>query len=384
MRLVFYSNYLNIHQVYLMDEFYELLGDDFRFVSTLPRDEKELKGGNDYSIRPYCILAGESDKACKKALQLARQAETCVFGACSQMYAVERAKNNPKGLSFEVGERWLKRGWLNVFSPNLIKWYINYIWYYRKNNFYKLCMSAFAAQDDEKLFAYRGRHYKWGYFTEVPLEIIGKLNETINMKLETGECPVRLMWCARFLLLKHPELVIKLAARLKKDGYNVAIDMYGEGVELNKSKRLCDCLNVSDIVTFNGNVPNTEILQAMRQHDIFLFTSDRHEGWGAVLNEAMSNCCTVVASDEIGSAPFLIKDGKNGLLFQSGKVDSLYEKVVYLLKHPVLRQQMAGQGYKDMLRLWNPKHAAESLVWLIEDIRAGRETSILEGPCSTA
>ena len=362
-----------------MDEFYELLGEDFRFVATLPRDEKELKGGTDYSTRPYCILAGESDKACKKSLQLAREAETCVFGACSQMYAVERAKNNQKGLSFEVGERWLKRGWLNVFSPNLIKWYINYIWYYRKNNFYKLCMSAFAAQDDEKLFAYRARHYKWGYFTRVEEKNVETSVSDVSTK---GN--VHILWCARFLSWKHPELVIRLAARLKKDGYYVAIDMYGEGVELEKAQKLCDNLNVADIVTFKGNVPNAEIIQAMRQHDIFLFTSDRHEGWGAVLNEAMSNCCTVVASDTIGSAPFLIKDGVNGLLFKSEQIDSLYEKVVYLLKHPDLRQQMAGQGYEDMLHLWNPRHAAESLVRLIDDIQAGRETSIPEGPCSKA
>lgn len=41
-----------------MDEFHKLLGADFCFVATLPRNEKELKGGIDYSIRPYCILAG--------------------------------------------------------------------------------------------------------------------------------------------------------------------------------------------------------------------------------------------------------------------------------------------------------------------------------------
>ncbi len=379
MRLVFYSNYLNIHQVYLMDEFHELLGDDFRFVATLPRNDNELKGGTDYSTRPYCILAGESDTAYEEALLLVREAETCVFGACSQIYAVERAKNNPKGLSFEVGERWLKRGWVNVFSPNLIKWYINYMLYYRKANFYKLCMSAFAAQDDEKLFAYRARHYKWGYFTKVEENYVETSESDVSTK---GK--VHILWCARFLLLKHPELVIKLAARLKEDGYNFGIDMYGEGEELERTKKLCDSLNVSDVITFKGNVPNKEILQAMRQHDIFLFTSDRHEGWGAVLNEAMNNCCTAVVSDAIGSAPYLIKDGINGMLFQSGKTDSLYEKVVYLLKHPNFRKQMAERGYKDILRLWNPQNAAVNLLGLIIDLYEGRETTITEGPCSKA
>lgn len=378
MRLVFFSNYLNLHQVHLMDEFYESLGDDFRFVATMPRNNSELKGGKDYSSRLYCILAGESDMARHEALRLACKAEVCVFGACSQDYAVERAKQNRHGLSFEMGERWLKKGWINVLSPVLIRWWINYRRYYHNCPFYKLCCSAFTAVDDRQLFVYKGRHYKWGYFTNVQ-----EYDDVLSFPLQESQ-PIKLMWCARFLNWKHPELVVQSARRLKDSGYHIEIDMYGEGVELEKTKELCDSLNVEDIVSFKGNVPNTEILQAMRQHDIFLFTSDKNEGWGAVLNEAMSNRCAAVASDAIGSAPFLIKDGLNGLLFKSGQIDSLYEKVTYLLDHPDRRQQMAEQGYQDMLRLWNPKNAAKSLLRLINDLEEGRETSIVEGPCSIA
>ena len=54
-------------------------------------------------------------------------------------------------------------------------------------------------------------------------------------------------------------------------------------------------------------MPNAKILQEMRKHEIFLFTSDRNEGWGAVSNESMSNGCMLVGSDGIGSIPFLVK-----------------------------------------------------------------------------
>ena len=73
----------------------------------------------------------------------------------------------------------------------------------------------------------------------------------------------------------------------------------------------------------------------MRNHDIFIFTSDRQEGWGAVLNEAMDSGSTVVASDAIGSSPFLIKDGQNGFLFKSENHKSLYQKVAYLIDNPL-------------------------------------------------
>ena len=384
MKLVFYSNYLNIHQVYLMDEFHKLLGDVFRFVATLPRNEKELKGGLDYSTRPYCIFAVESEKAHEEALRLAREAETCVFGACSQDYAVERATKNPQGLSFEMGERWLKNGWMTIGSPVFRKWVMNYFHYYRKSNFHKLCCSAFAAQDDERMCVYRGRHYKWGYFTEVPenLEPVKPL-ETLAQRSQS-HTQVQLMWCARFIDWKHPELPIRLAAMLKESGYDVHLDMYGDGIMLPAMEQLSKELNIVDLITFHGNIPNSEIHQAMRNHDIFLFTSDRGEGWGAVANEAMSEGCLLIGTDEIGAVPYLVKHKETGMIFRSCDLDSLFEQVKYLLDNPDVRWQISKAGQESIVRLWNPENAAKSLLQLIEDIQAGRECTIAEGPCSIA
>jgi len=378
MKLVFYSNYLNIHQVPVMDEFYQLLGEDFRFVTTLPRNEKELKGGADYSTRPYCILAAENEVANEEALRLAREADTCVFGACSQEYAVERAVKNPLGLSFEMGERWLKHGWLTIGSQVFFQWAINYIRYYRKANFYKLCCSAFASGDDERMHVYRDRHYKWGYFTKVDCVE----NKTIDAL--AGMKQISILWCGRFLNWKHPELAVLLVKILKDHDYVVKLDMYGTGEEEANILSLCVQLCVSDQVQLHGNVPNEEIRFAMRNHDIFVFTSDRQEGWGAVLNEAMDSGCAVVASDEIGSAPFLIKDGHNGLMFKSMDCSSLYQKVSFLIDNPKERQQMAAQARYDMANVWSPRVAAQNLLTLINNIDNNRESTIQVGPCSKA
>lgn len=374
MRIAFYSNHLNIHQVHLMDEFHALLGDEFRFVATMPRNAGELKGGEDYSSRPYCILAAESASAHEEATRLAINAEVCAFGACSQDYAIKRATQNPHGLSFEMGERWLKHGLLTIGSPVFRQWAWNYYRYYRKANFYKLCCSAFTARDDERLHAYLGRHYKWGYFTEIPE----------NLEPVKPHEQVRLMWCARFIDWKHPEFPIRLAAMLKEASYDAHLDMYGDGVMRPAMEQLSKELNEVDIITFHGNIPNIEIHQAMRYHDIFLFTSDRGEGWGAVLNEAMSNGCAVVASDEIGSAPYLIEDGINGLLFKSRSINSLCEKVLYLINHPDRRTEMGRNAYLTMHDLWSPQRAAINLLTLSSDLLKGHESSILEGPCSRA
>ena len=227
-----------------------------------------------------------------------------------------------------------------------------------------------------KLCAYNGRHYKWGYFTIVP-------ENYMRSDGHTGKT-IRLMWCARFIYWKHPDLAIHLAVRLKELGYEFHVDMYGDGVLRPVIEQLSKELNVADYITFYGNVANSQIHTAMRNHDIFLFTSDRLEGWGAVANEAMSNGCVLVASDAIGSTHYLVTHKETGMIFRSGDLDSLYEQVKYLLDNPEERKRISMCGWESMIKLWSPANAAKNLLQLIEDIQAGREASIAEGPCSIA
>ena len=379
MKLAFYCNFLNHHQVRVADELYKILGSDYLFIATLPRNKDSLKGGVDYSSRPYCILAGESNDAHDKALELARTADVCVFGACSQEYAVERAKQKDCGLSFEMGERWLKRGLINVLSPTLRRWWMNYMRYYHNRPFYKLCSSAFVAKDDVKLGAYKGRHYKWGYFTGVDCAFDVEASTDVSTSNITP-----LMWCSRFLSWKHPELPILMARRLKKEGLQFFLDFYGSCEVEQKSRDMVSRLGIDDVVRFHGAIPNDQVLKEMRRHKIFLFTSDRFEGWGAVANEAMSQGCALVGSDAIGSVPYLVDNCRNGMIFKSGDVDSLTDCVRTLIENRSLLEDIRHNAVATMQTMWSPAVAARNLLKLIDDIKNGRPCSIKEGPCSKA
>lgn len=373
MTIILFCNYLNHHQVYVADEMYRLLGDNFYFVATLPRDSRQLKGGEDYSSRFYCIMAAESDEAHSRALELAENANVCVFGACSQEYALRRAVRNPGGLAFEMGERWLKRGTLNILSPVLRSWWLNYRRYYRKANFYKLCSGAFVAADDMRLGCYKGRHFKWGYLPALPnLEQLPKEHKAIQI-----------LWCARLISWKHPKLPLQLAKRLKNEGYSFHINIVGDGEMRSQLDGLISKYGIADCVTMHGNISNEEVLKVMNESAIFLFTSDRMEGWGAVLNEAMSVGCCVVANKAIGSVPYLIKEQETGLTYD-GSIGSLYSKVKYLLDYPEDCKRIGENAYHYIQQVWSPTNAARSLLTLVEDLSAGSDTSITEGPCSKA
>lgn len=388
MRLVFYSVVLNHHQACLADEFYKTLGDDYAFVETAECHDQ--KGASeDYSKRPYLVKAWESPEAWERAMRLAETAEVCVFGGHDAL-PFEKARMKKALLSFDMGERMLKRGWLNVFSPRIFRMVLAYhLGGWSKKPIYKLCMSAFAARDQYKLFSYHGKCFKWGYFTHVDEDF--DVEASMQDASTTEITP--LMWCSRFLLWKHPELPVQMAKRLKSKGYKFLLSMYGDegnaakydGIYTRKKLQdLIDKLDVGDCVQLMGNRPNQEILSDMRKNSIFLFTSDKQEGWGAVANEALSNGCVLVASDAIGSAPFLVREGENGFLFKSCDVDSLTSKVEWLLLHPAEMRRMQLSAYSGMKRLWSPRKAAENLLELIDDIKNNRDSSIIEGPCSKA
>ena len=142
--------------------------------------------------------------------------------------------------------------------------------------------------------------------------------------------------------------------------------------------------NLEGYVNIIGNKPNNEVLKMMRESHIFIFTSDRGEGWGAVLNEAMGSGCTVVASHEIGAVPFLIKDGINGLIFQSKNDASLAEKVEYLILNESEREKMAVEAYETIIDTWSPENAAKQFLRLSSYILNIDNGKINDGPCSKA
>ena len=391
MKLVFYSIILNNHQANLADEFWGLLGNDYRFVELVEPNEGNAKGGtDDYASRPYLIKAWKSEAEWQEAMLLACSAEVCVFSGLQALpFEKERMKRGL--LSFDMSERWLKRGWVNLFSPVIFRMWLSYqMGGWRKKPLYKLCCSAFAAADQYKLGTFNNRCYKWGYFTKVDKFDVEASSDVSTLNITP------LMWCSRYLMLKHPELPILMAHTLKMRGYHFVLDMFGSGEYEEQAKQLAGKLGVEDVVKFRGTMPNEQLMSEMKEHDIFLFTSDRKEGWGAVANESMANGCVLVASDAIGSVPYLIKDGVNGLMFKSAStktsfgnpdqkaLDDLTEKVAWLLDNKEKMKEIQRSAFLTMYNTWSPKRAAQNLLQLIDNLQNGRETSMKEGPCSKA
>lgn len=392
MKLAIYSIILNNHQAYVADELWELTNHSYCFVELEEPNEANKKGGGDsYANRPYLLRAWESVENYRKSMELAITADCCIFSGVLSL-PFEKARMKKRLLSFDMSERWLKRGWKNLFSPTISQMFLAYhIGNWGNKPLYKLCCSAFAAEDQRKLFTFRNKCYKWGYFTKVD-----NFDDVVTQNSVSFGSTIKIMWCARFLAWKHPELPVLMAHRLKENGYNFRLDMYGEGKFKNRTIELVKKLGVDDVVRLIGNKPNDELIADMRKHNIFIFTSDRNEGWGAVANESMAAGCVLVASDGIGSTPYLVNAGKTGFSFRSptsssgfdnpdsNALNDLCQKVEWLLKHPDQMREMVHNSIAKMRFEYSPRIVAARLLQLIENLSSGKDSSYEEGPCSKA
>lgn len=375
MKIVFFSNYFNHHQKPIADAMNSIKGIEYVFVVTtdVPAFRKKL-GYLEISAN-YVLDITHSKHNYRKALELARTADVAIFGGGKVLeFEIERLKL--KKLTFACSERRFKHGYISILSPNLIKHQWMYFRYGRNAPFYMLCCSAYTANDFYFMHSFVNRCYKWAYFTKVDNI---KIEEVLAAKRQ-NQC--KIMWCSRFIDWKHPELCINLAKRLKAENINFEINMYGNGPLMEKFKNIVSASSLTGLVNIVGNRNNDDILLAMRKHNIFLFTSDRREGWGAVANEAMSNGCTLVGSNEIGSIPFLVKDGINGRIFESKNPYSLFNIVKDLAINRENCESLAREAYHTMRNIWSPENAAHNLVVLINNLQKGKEVPLTEGPCS--
>lgn len=376
MKIVFVTNYYNHHQKPLSDVLFRLIGGNYSFISTTRISEERIKLG--YSTQGFpeyvkCNYLSESDR--RECQRLIDEADVAICGGAPYALLKTRLKN--KKLTFAYSERLFKNknSWwkLPLYALRNIKRFIRY------KNFYLLCASAFSAADYAKTLAFWGKAYKWGYFPEF-IEY-----PDIESIIEAKK-PNSIMWCARFIDWKHPEIPVEIAKRLRADGYDFSLNMIGNGELLEETRRRITDAGLEGCVFAPGAVKASEVRRYMEESEIFLFTSDRNEGWGAVLNESMNSACAVVANGAIGAVPFLVKNGENGFIYKDGDIDDIYRKVKLLLDDREKRIGVSKSAYLTIKDEWNAENAAKKFIYLCEKMLAGeyKPFPYENGVCSKA
>lgn len=376
MKIVFVSNYYNHHQHALSQALDRITEGQYHFVATSEmRADRKALGYGQWELPPYVILAHLSEEENRRSRKLIEDADVVIVG--SAPWDMIKSRVSAGKLVFRYCERPLKQEKISVRQR--IHFLKTRLTCGKNRSVYLLCAGGYVAADYDRFGCFRGRSYQWGYFPQtsryaVPDQLLAEKEKTT------------ILWAGRFLDWKHPELALQVAKRLREDGYSFNLTMIGTGNMGDELEGLVREYGLQACVHLTGAMRPEQVRQHMEKAGIYLLTSDRQEGWGAVLNESMNSGCAIVASHAAGAVPYLLKDGENGLIFKSGDADALYEKVKKLLDAPQKQAELGRKAYDTITQLWNAEVAAQRLAELSSHILAGEKRPALyeSGPCSPA
>lgn len=383
MKLIFVSNYFNHHQQPMSERLYALCkesGGSYTFMQTVPMEEERVRmgWGEVFQNTPYLANYWENPSEYQKMID---EADAVIFGGTDEECYIQHRLRHNKPV-WRYMERLYKNGRYKFISPRgLYKKFLDHTRYFG-HRVYLLCAGAYVAGDFRMVLAYPGRKFRFGYFPACKQYDVEYL---LDSKSSFSGGKVKLLWAARMIDWKHPELPIQLAQKLKQKGYAFELTMAGGGELLDGMKAYAEKLQVEEYVQFVGNQNPEKIRSMMEQCDIYLTTSDFGEGWGAVINEAMNSGCAVVACKAMGAAPYLIRHGQNGMLYRNGHLEELTACTERLLLDAEMRKRIGRAAYEEIQQLWNADVAAERLFACIQaELQHKTLPQYLEGPLSKA
>lgn len=113
---------------------------------------------------------------------------------------------------------------------------------------------------------------------------------------------------------KNPLYAIKIIQNLIEKGYNVALNLYGEGLERRTLENYIQKNNLESSIVLHGN-QNKEIVKKAYQRSHFVVLPSKSEGWPKAIAEGMFWGCVPVAS-KVSCVFSMLDYGTRGILLE--------------------------------------------------------------------
>lgn len=157
-----------------------------------------------------------------------------------------------------------------------------------------------------------------------------------------------ILFCGKFIYKKNPSDLLKAYEIMKaKDS---AIVFIGDG-KLRKDLEDYSKRSGIEDAFFVGFKNQTELPRYYIAGDVLVLPS-HSETWGLVVNEAMCFHLPVIVSDSVGCSADLVKDGENGFIFKTGRIDELAACLDRIIEDPALQRSMGEKSFQ-IIKEWN-------------------------------
>lgn len=161
------------------------------------------------------------------------------------------------------------------------------------------------------------------------------------------------------LFQKRQDVLIGAFAKFVSEYPDYELHIFGAGPDEDKIIEQITRLGLTNKVKLMGVAKSPQ--KVIKNYQIYVLPSD-FEGIPNALIEALSVGLPCIATDcRPGGSASLIQDGVNGFLIPMGNEDALYQKLVCMIEHPDMADQMGKNAMnvkqtlapEKIIKLWN-------------------------------
>jgi glycosyltransferase involved in cell wall biosynthesis len=140
---------------------------------------------------------------------------------------------------------------------------------------------------------------------------------------------------------KRPLLCVEVAQQLKQQGYQVQLELYGEGPERHEIENYILDYHLQEEVLLKGNVSKEELKSAYQSSHFLLFFS-QSEGWPKAVAESMFWGCIPITT-VVSCVPYMLGNGTRGALVKVDK-SVIIAAIENYVNHPEKYKEHALQA----------------------------------------
>lgn len=336
MRLVFWQNCLSPHQLpYIIHLIDDKRVDEVIIVSDCEIDDSRKKMGwnilNIPNTEKFKIILRPSPNHIDELLKESPQSSYHLYSGIrafkfvfkvfkqSLKYPIYRGIITERPYTYAFGHSNGKPLWLHKLR------------FYLQDYKYTPFIHSFFAIGEDCVNYYQSISMKWKVFPFIycTFNIDTNRNETFHQI-------TKFIFIGNLTKRKGVINLLKVAKELSHSN-KFELSIVGDGIEKPRLKQYISNNQINNVY-FIGIQPIDKISSILQEHDILILPSI-YDGWGAVVNEALTQGKYVICSNKCG-AKELLHSPTNGKTFKSKKYKELRTKMQYCIDNiTTLREQ---------------------------------------------
>jgi len=236
----------------------------------------------------------------------------------------------------------------------------------RSSIFSILCIGGELVKSQYLLIGFKNAlFYQFGHF---PFLHLTQKNISSNIPV------IKFIFVGQLIARKGIDILLKAIDYLQKKYENWEFLIIGNG---NFQDEIIKIKENEKRITYVDNIDDPTMMNRYFNDHHILFLPSYFDGWGAVVNEALSGSCSLFLSKEVFAGSVLLEDNKNGFSFSPKNINDVFLIIDKYFEDPEILLDHFRKS-EEIFKEWNCENAAISFENLLNGQSNCQNKSLLK------